>query len=102
MNCYFVRDSAASAMMSATSCGRDINGAWLAGTERTVAFILLARSSCAGGGIIWSSVQTRYQDGRVFQAAGPSASVKLATLSGLCTAAITAASSSVTSAAHDL
>ena len=35
-------------MMSATSCGRDMNGAWLDGTDRTVAIIRLARNSCAG------------------------------------------------------
>ncbi len=69
--------------MSATSCGRDMKGEWLDDTVWTEAFIRFANISCAGGGIIWSSVQTRYQDGSVFQATDFSAPVKLFTLNGL-------------------
>jgi hypothetical protein len=87
-------------MMSATFCGRDMKGAWLEATERTLAPIRLARNSCAGGGIIWSSVQVRYQEGIVFQAGAPLLPAKLARLSGLCTAAMTAASVAVASAAN--
>src|SRR5271165_4509117 len=45
-------DSAARAMIFATSSGLDMKGAWLEATDRTVAFILFAMNSCAGGGII--------------------------------------------------
>src|ERR1700677_4256465 len=87
-------------MMSATSCGRDMNGAWLEATDRTFAPIRLAKNSCGGGGIIWSSAQVRYKEGIVFQAGAPLLPAKLEGLSGLCTAAMTAASVAVASAAN--
>jgi len=85
-------------MISATSRGRDTSDAWLAAIDCVVAFIRLAKNSCAAGGIIWSPEEMRYQEGICFQATLPDVSVKLATLSGFCTAAITAASAALTSA----
>ena len=40
--------------------------AWLEGTETVVAFMRLANICCSDGGIMRSSVEIRYHEGRVF------------------------------------
>jgi hypothetical protein len=87
-------------MMSATSLGCDAIDAWLAATVRTVAFIRLAMNCCAGGGIIWSSSETRYHDGSGFHAGNPDFPVNDLRLDGFCATAMTAAQAGSTSAAN--
>src|SRR5207253_3173877 len=56
---------------------------------------------CAGGGIILSSVVTRYQLGFVFHAGWSIAPLSAATPQGTCESAINAAFSAPTSAANE-
>jgi hypothetical protein len=56
---------------------------------------------CAGGGIIWSSVATKYQLGFVFQAALLMVPLNASTPHGTCESAMNAALSGATSAANE-
>src|SRR5205807_962498 len=56
---------------------------------------------CAGGGIILSSVATRYQLGFVFHAGSSIAPLSAATAHGTCESAMNAAFSTSTSAANE-
>src|SRR5436309_2480870 len=73
--------------------------AWLPGTSVTVAPARLDMKRCAGGGIILSSVATRYQLGFVFQAGSSIAPLSAATPHGTCESAMNAAFAGSTSAA---
>src|SRR5207237_6414038 len=56
---------------------------------------------CASGGIILSSVETRYQLGFVFHAGSLTAPSRAARLHGTCESAMNDAASGLTSAAND-
>src|SRR5712691_7470874 len=75
--------------------------AWLPGTSVTVAPARVDMKRCAGGGIILSSVATRYQLGFVFQAGTSTAPLSAASPHGTCESAMNAALSASTSAAKE-
>src|SRR6267142_5700336 len=75
--------------------------AWLPGTSVTGAPARLDMKRCAGGGIILSSVVTRYQLGFVFHAGASIEPLSAATPHGTCESAINAAFSGSTSAANE-
>src|SRR6476619_1280215 len=82
-----------------TSPGWETIGRWLEGISTVVAPMRLANRRAVSGGIAWSSVATRYQDGSVVQAGTPITSVKADVASGCCTAYITLALTGSTSPA---
>src|SRR5207302_599112 len=59
-----------------------------------------AMNRCASGGIIWSSVATKYQRGFVFHAASVTAPLRASRPHGTCDSAMNAASGASTSAAN--
>src|SRR5260370_41400240 len=71
------------------------------GTAVTVDPARLDMKRCAGGGIILSSVVTRYQLGFVFHAGSSIEPLSAATPQGTCESAINAAFSGSTSAANE-
>jgi hypothetical protein len=83
--------SAAAVISCVTSAGRETMATWLAGTSMVVAPMRLANSRSASGGMAWSWVATRYQDGSDFQAGTPITSVKVEPAKGCRTACITLA-----------
>src|SRR5258708_38926234 len=91
--------SAAVLMSWATSSGCETIATWLDGTSTVVAPMRLAKWRSASGGIAWSSVATRYQDGSDFQAGMPITSANVEPASACCTACITLARTGSTSAA---
>src|SRR5207342_3732639 len=84
---------------SATAAGCETYTEWLASTSTTVEPARLDISRWAGGGIIRSSVVTRYQLGLVRQAGSLIVSPRASTPHGPCEADITPASSGTTSPA---
>src|SRR6476659_11200135 len=75
--------------------------AWLPALSTTFAPARLDMKRCAGGGIILSSVATRYQLGFVFHAGSLTAPSSAATPHGTCELAMNAAFSASTSAANE-
>src|SRR6476620_3905522 len=75
--------------------------AWLPALSTTVEPARLDMKRCAAGGIILSSVATRYQLGFVFQAGSRTAPSSAATPQGTCESAMNAALSASTSAAKE-
>src|SRR6266571_8613866 len=90
---------AAVVMSWVTSAGWETMATWLDGTSMVVAPMRLANSRSASGGMAWSWVATRYQDGSDFQAGTPITSVNVEPAKGCCTACITLARIGSTSAA---
>src|SRR6185369_1977983 len=88
-------------MMAATACGCDTYTAWLPLTSTTVEPARLDIARWASGGIILSSVVTRYQLGFVFHAGSVIAPPRASTPHGTCESAMNAASSALTSAANE-
>src|SRR5919112_6764039 len=88
-------------MIEATSSGRDTYMAWLPALSTTVAPARLDIRRCAAGGIILSSVATRYQLGFVLQAGSLTAPSSAATPQGTWESAMKAAFSASTSAANE-
>src|ERR1700748_1877698 len=86
-------------MSWATSPGWETIATWLDGISTVVAPMRAANCRSAAGGRAWSSVATRYQDGRAFQAGTPMTSPKADMARGCCTAYITRALTGSTSAA---
>src|ERR1700745_704677 len=86
-------------MSCATSPGWETIGTWLEGISTVMAPVRAANWRSASGGIAWSAVATRYQDGSVFQAGTPITSPEAEVASGCCTAYITLAWTGSTSAA---
>jgi hypothetical protein len=84
---------------AATTAGRETNTAWLPGVSVTVALARSDMARWAAGGIIWSSVATRYQDGLLRQAGSVTAPSSASTPAGTWESAMNAASFSGTSAA---
>src|SRR5690349_21512335 len=91
--------SAADVISCVTSAGWETMATWLAGTSLVVAPMRLANRRSASGGMAWSWVATRYQDGSDFQAGTPITSVKAEPARGCWTAYITLARTGSTSAA---
>src|SRR6185295_635233 len=75
--------------------------AWLPLTSTTVEPARLDMERCAGGGIILSSVATKYQLGLVFHAGWLIAPLSASTPHGTCESAMNAAFSASTSAANE-
>jgi hypothetical protein len=67
-SCVVAQASAADSMSWLTSAGRDTSARWPEGTSMVVVLIPAANMRLASGGIAWSWVATRYQDGSDFQA----------------------------------
>src|SRR6058998_4092382 len=88
-------------MRCATSRGCDTYTAWLPLTSTTVAPVRLDMARCASGGIILSSVDTRYQLGLDFHAGSVTAPFSASRPQGTCSSATNAAASGATSAAKD-
>src|SRR5262245_4848699 len=88
-------------MIDATASGCDTYTEWLAFTSTTVEPARRDIARCASGGIIRSSVVTRYQLGLVFHAGAPTAPLIAPTPHGTCESAMNAARSNGTSAAKD-
>src|SRR5258708_30730548 len=94
MACFFqayflVAPTFAAAWISSNTWkGWETIDAWLEGTEMVVAFIRLANICWVAGGMMRSSVEIRYHDGRVFHATAVVGSVKWTTLPGFCTVAM--------------
>src|SRR6266481_8686739 len=88
-------------MSAATAAGCDTYTAWLPGTSVTVEPARLDMKRCAGGGIILSSVVTRYQLGFVFHAGSSIEPLRAATPHGTCESAMNAAFSGSPSAAKE-
>src|SRR5882672_6881520 len=74
---------------------------WLPLTSTTVDPARLDIARCASGGIILSSVATRYQLGRAFQAGSVTAPLSASSPQGTCESAMKVAASVATSAAND-
>src|SRR6185369_7263221 len=87
-------------MMAATACGCDTYTAWLPLTSATVEPARFDIARCASGGIILSSVETRYQLGFVFHAGAVMAPLSASRPHGTCESAMKAAASALTSAAN--
>src|SRR5258708_511172 len=99
---YLVAPTFAAAWIrSNTSWGWETIDAWLEGTAMVVAFMRLANICWVAGGMMRSSVEIRYQLGRVFHATAVVGSVKWATLPGFCTVAMMLAWRASTSCAND-
>src|SRR5713226_2899314 len=75
--------------------------AWLPLTSTTVEPARLDMARCASGGIILSSVETRYQLGFVFHAGSVTAPLSASRPHGTCESAMNDAVSGLTSAAND-
>src|SRR6476661_6854360 len=75
--------------------------AWLPLASSTVEPARFDIARCASGGIILSSVDTRYQLGFVFHAGSLTAPSSASTPHGTCESAMNAAASALTSAAND-
>src|SRR5580658_8837324 len=88
-------------MIFATTPGRDRQTAWLPGVSTTVAPARLAMNCCVGGGIILSSVATRYQLGLLRQAARLTFPESASMPHGTWESAMNAALSASTSPAND-
>src|ERR1700683_576212 len=100
--CWVVQASwAAWLITAATTAGRETNTAWLPGVSVTVALARSDMARWAAGGIMWSSVATRYQDGLLRQAGSVTAPFSTSTAVGTWESAMNAASFSGTSAAKD-
>src|SRR6266436_4501181 len=87
-------------MRLATACGCDTYTAWLPLTSTTVEPARLDIARCASGGIILSSVETRYQLGFVRHAGWVIAPLSASTPHGTCESAMNEATSGLTSAAN--
>src|SRR5947207_11707408 len=87
-------------MRCATSRGCDTYTAWLPLTSTTVEPARLDMARCASGGIILSSVETRYQLRLVFHAGSVTAPFSASRPHGTWESAMNAAVSAVTSAAN--
>src|SRR6476646_1764137 len=88
-------------MREATACGCDTYTEWLPLASTTVEPARFDIARCASGGIILSSVVTRYQLGFVFQAGSVTAPLSASRPHGTCESAMNAAASALTSAAND-
>src|SRR6266480_2410781 len=88
-------------MRCATSRGCDTYTAWLPLTSTTVAPVRLDMARCASGGIILSSVDTRYQLGLDFHAGSVTAPLSASSPHGTWESAMNDAASGLTSAAND-
>src|SRR3954466_13982377 len=88
-------------MSEATAFGWDTYTEWLSGTSVTVAPARSDIARCAAGGIIRSSLATRYQLGLVRQAGSVTAPLSASTPHGTCESAMKAASPAGTSAANE-
>src|SRR5207302_10931778 len=88
-------------MSDATAWGCDPYTAWLHATSTTVEPARLDIRRWAGGGIILSSVTTKYQLGFVFQAGLLIVPLSAATPQGTCESAMNTALSAATSAANE-
>src|SRR5437870_12457286 len=88
-------------MREATACGCDTYTEWLPLTSTTVAPARLDIARWASGGIILSSVETRYQLGFVFHAGSLMVPASASTPQGTWESAMNAASSALTSAANE-
>src|SRR5712691_5535366 len=89
---------AALRIRSVTAPGWDTIAAWDESIWTVWACIRAAMKRSAAGGIAWSWLATRYQDGMVFQAGTPEGSLRVASAPGRWVAAITAAVTSEQSA----
>src|SRR5216684_3824261 len=94
-------------MICTSPCTTDVRGpapgwetiaAWDESIWTVWACIRVAMKRSAAGGIAWSWLATRYQDGMVFQAGTPEGSLRVASAPGRWVAAITAAVASEQSA----
>src|SRR6266699_3595272 len=88
-------------MSAATACGLETYTAWLPGTSTTVDPARSDMKRCAGGGIILSSVTTRYQLGLVFHAGAVILPSSASTPHGTWESAMKAAVSVSTSPANE-
>src|SRR5437867_13356519 len=88
-------------MREATACGCDTYTEWLPLTSTTVDPARLDIARWASGGIILSSVETRYQLGFVFHAGWLIAPLRASTPHGTCEWAMNWARSGLTSAAKN-
>src|SRR5215510_6404186 len=88
-------------MIDATACGCDTYTAWLPFASTTVEPARFDIARCASGGIILSSVATRYQLGFVLHAGWLTAPLSASTPHGTCESAMNAAVSPSTSPAND-
>src|SRR5262245_15085712 len=88
-------------MSEATACGCDTYTEWLPFVSTTVEPARFDIARCASGGIMLSSVATRYQLGFVLHAAWRTAPLSASTPQGTCESAMNAAVSAFTSAAND-
>src|SRR3954452_23224977 len=87
----YCTDAAASRITRVVASGREICGTWEDRTSLVFAPARSAMNRSVAGGMAWSLLATRYQDGIVFQAGPPEGSPSVAASSGRCSAAITAA-----------
>src|SRR5260221_9308233 len=92
---------AAVSMSEATAWGCDTQMAWLPLTSTTVEPARRDMSRCAPGGIILSSVVSKYQLGLVFQAGSLIVPPSAASPHGTCESAMKAALSALTSPANE-
>src|SRR3954452_2377271 len=88
-------------MIPATASGLDRKIEWLPAVSTTVAPARSAIERCAGGGIIRSSVVTRYQLRLLRHAGSLIVPAKASTPHGTCESAMNSASSEGTSPAND-
>src|SRR5439155_21397096 len=88
-------------MREATACGCDTYTEWLPLTSTTVDPARLDIARWASGGIILSSVETRYQLGFFFHAGWLIAPLRASTPHGTWESAMNSAASGLTSAAND-
>src|SRR5262245_26621631 len=84
--------SAASMIIPATALGCETRETWLDLSSVVVAFMRLAKKRSSSGEIAWSSVETAYQEGLVFQATPDTVAPNDAELIGPWVAAASAAS----------
>src|SRR5213593_4682536 len=88
-------------MREATACGCDTYTEWLPLTSTTVEPARFDIARWASGGIILSSVDTRYQLGFVFHAGWLIAPLRASRPHGTCESAMNSARSGLTSAGHE-
>src|SRR5260221_4660659 len=101
MSRYFAAPFAAFSIIDATACGCDTYTEWLALTSTTLEPARLDMARWASGGIILSSVVTRYQLFFVFHAGSVIAPPSASTPHGTWESAMNAASAGPTSPAND-
>src|SRR5438128_1817649 len=89
-------------MIDATACGCDTYTEWLALTSTTVEPARLDMARWASGGIILSSVETRYQLFFVFHAGSVIVPPSASTPHGTWESAMNAAASALTSPASEI